>query len=229
MNLEELSRIGWLGSLSADTRKSLMAVAELRRVPSDSTLYRMEDPPGGLYGVAAGFVDVLAAPGPFQIRLVHVAGSGWWTGEAAAASRSGRRVELKARTDVTAAYIAASSLERLASKDPSIWRAIAAPTVRHLDLTMLYAASFASTDLMLRLLMALMRTIGPSLELGRTFTLPLGQADLAELTGLSRNTVSRLLAKLSAEGCVERHYASLTVNASLLQDLVHARLSTSPS
>lgn len=229
MTLEELSRIGWLGSLSTDTRKRLMSVVELRRIPSDSTLYRMEDPPGGLYGVAAGFVDVLAAPGPFQMRLVHVAGSGWWVGEAAAASRSGRRVELKARTDVTAAYIAWPSLERLASKDPSIWRGIAALTVRHLDLTMLYAASFASTDLMLRLLMALMRTIGPSLELGGTFTLPLGQADLAELTGLSRNTVSRLLAKLSAEGCVERHYASLTVDASLLQELVHARLSTSPS
>ena len=73
MNHEELSRIGWLGSLSTDTRKRLMSVAELRSIPSGSTLYRMEDPPGGLYGVAAGFVDVLTAPGPFQMRLVHVA------------------------------------------------------------------------------------------------------------------------------------------------------------
>lgn len=226
MTLEELSRIGWLGSLSAHTRKSFMAVADLRRVPSGSTLYRMEDPPGGIYGIASGFVDVLAAPGPFQMRLVHVAGPGWWAGEAAAASRSGRRVELKARTDVTAVYIAAPSLDRLSQQDQSIWRAIAALTVRHLDLTMLYAASFASTDLMLRLLMALVRTIGSGTELSGTFKLPLGQADLAELTGLSRNTVSRLLAALSAEGCVERHYASLTVNTSRLQELVHARLSS---
>lgn len=91
---------------------------------------------------------------------------------------------------------------------------------------MLYAASFASTDLVLRLLMALMRTIGPSIELGGTFSLPMGQADLAELTGLSRNTVSRLLAKLSDEGCVERHYASLNVNASCLKKLIQERVST---
>lgn len=223
--IEILLRIGWLSLLPKQVQKNLLDVSEIRNSPAKSLLYSLEDPPGGLYGIVDGFVDVLAAPGPFQMRLVHVAGPGWWTGEAAAVSRGGRRVEVHTRTNATTIYIPAPNLERLGERDPAIWRQLATLTVRHLDLTMLYAASFASTDLVLRLLMALMRTIGPSIELGGTFSLPLGQADLAELTGLSRNTVSRLLSRLSDEGCVERHYASLTVNTSRLQKLIQERVS----
>jgi CRP/FNR family transcriptional regulator, cyclic AMP receptor protein len=216
---EALSQIGWLGTLPENTRRSLLGASELRHVPANSTLYGLEDPPGGIYGIANGFVDVLAAPGPFQMRLVHVASAGWWVGEAATASRSGRRVELRTRTNVTAAYLEARNLERLAGQDPAIWRHIAALTVRHLDTTMLYAASFASTDLRLRLLTALARIVGPAMELGGSCSLPLGQAELAELTGLSRNSISRLLSKLSDDGCVERHYGSVTVNVNCLKSL----------
>ena len=217
---EVLTRSGWLSTLPERKRRTLLGASETRLISAGSTLYGVEDPPGGIYGIADGFVDVLAAPGPFQMRLVHVAGAGWWTGEAAVASRSGRRVELRARTDVTAAYIAAPSLERLAHQDPSIWRDIAALTVRHLDTTMLYAAAFASADLKLRLLVTLMRIVGPATDQGGSVHLPLGQSELAELTGLSRNTISRLLASLSDDLCVERHYGSITVNLNLLQSLL---------
>jgi DNA-binding MarR family transcriptional regulator len=84
---------------------------------------------------------------------------------------------------------------------------------------MLYAASFASADLKLRLLMAFMRIIGPAMDLRGSLNLPLGQVELAELTGLSRNTISRLLSKLSDDGCVERHYGSVTVNVNRLKSL----------
>ncbi len=219
---EALLRIGWLGSLSENTGKILLDAAELRHVPTNSTLYGLEDPPGGIYGIADGFVDVLAAPGPFPMRLVHVASVGWWVGEAAAVSRTARRVELTTRTNVTAAYVSARNLERLAGQDPDIWRDIAALTVRHLDTTMLYAASFASTNLKLRLLMTLARIIGPSIDLSGSLTLPIGQSDLAELTGLSRNTISRLLSKLCQQGCVERHYGSITVDVNRLKTLVNS-------
>lgn len=217
MTFEVLSRVGWLSSLSVSTRKRLLAVAELRRVPAGSTLYRVEDPPGGIYGIAAGFVDVLAAPGPFQMRLVHVASVGWWVGEAAAVSQSERRVELKTRTAVAAAYISAQGLERLALHDPSLWRDIAALTVRHLDTTMLYAASFASADLKLRLLVTLMRIVGPASELRSSLDFPVTQSDIAELTGLSRNTVSRLLGRLAEDRIIERNYRSITINVSRLK------------
>lgn len=197
----------------------MLDASELRQVDANSTLYGLEDPPGGIYGIAEGFVDVLAAPGPFPMRLVHVASVGWWAGEAAAVTRSGRRVELKTRTNVTAAYISARNLERIARQNPVLWRDIATLTVSHLDTTMLYAASFASSDLKLRLLMTLARIIGPSIDLNNSLTLPLGQSDLAELTGLSRNTVSRLLSKLSQQRCVERHYGSITVDVNRLKAL----------
>ena len=217
---EVFTRSGWLSTLPERKRIALLGASETRVIPAGSTLYGLEDPPGGIYGIADGFVDALAAPGPFQMRLVHVAGAGWWVGEASVVSRSDRRVELRARTNVTAAYIAAPSLERLAHQDPSVWRDIAALTVRHLDMSMLYAAAFASADLKLRLLVTLMRIVGPAIESGGSIHLPLGQSDLAELTGLSRNTISRLLARLSEDRCIERNYGSITVNLNLLKSLL---------
>jgi CRP/FNR family transcriptional regulator, cyclic AMP receptor protein len=219
---EALSRIGWLSTLPKNTRNSLLGACEMRSLAANSMLYGLDDPSGGIYGIADGFVDVLAAPGPFQMRLVHVASVGWWAGESAAASRTARRVELRTRTDVTAAYIGARHLDRLAEQDPAIWRDIATLTVRHLDTAMLYAAAFASPDLKLRLLMALVRSIGPLMDFGGSFSLPLGQAELAELAGLSRNTISRLLASLSDEGFVKRNYGSITVDVDRLKSLVDA-------
>ncbi len=217
-----LSRSGWLSTQPKETQEQLLAASEVRNLPAHCTVYSLDDPPGGIYGIAEGFVDVLAAPGPFRMRLVHVASVGWWAGEAAAASLTTRRVELRTRTNVTAAYISGWKLDRVAEQDPAIWRNLAVLTARHLDMAMLYAASFASDDLKLRLVMALVRSIGPAMETGGSVILPLGQAELAELTGLSRNTISRQLAQLSDDGCVERHYGSITVNVDCLKSLVEA-------
>lgn len=213
---------GWLSTQPREIQDRLLAASEVRNLPAHSTVYGLDDPPGGIYGIVEGFVDVLAAPGPFRMRLVHVAGVGWWAGEAAAASLTTRRVELRTRTKVAAAYISKWKLDRVAEQHPAIWRNLAVLTASHLDMAMLYAVSFASDDLKLRLVMSLVRTIGPAMESGGWVTLPIGQAEFAELTGLSRNTISRLLAQLSVEGCVERHYGSITVNVDCVRSLVEA-------
>lgn len=216
-----LSSTGWLSSQPLGFQVRFLEASEIRSLPANSTVYGLDDPPGGVYGIVDGFVDVLAAPGPFSTRLVHVASAGWWVGEAAAVTFTTRRVELRSRTQITVAYIAARKLDRMAECDPTIWRNLASLTVRHLDSAMLYAASFASTDLKLRVLMTLMRTIGPALDRGGSMELPIGQAELAELTGLSRNTMTRLLSKLSDEGYLRRNYGSVTVNVSRLRALVN--------
>jgi CRP/FNR family cyclic AMP-dependent transcriptional regulator len=223
-----LSRTGWLSSQPLGFQARFLEASEIRSLPPNSTVYGLDDPPGGVYGIADGFVDVLAAPGPFSARLVHVASAGWWVGEAAAATLTTRRVELRSRTQITVAYIAAWKLDRMAECDPTIWRNLASLTVRHLDSAMLYAASFASADLKLRVLVTLMRIIGPALDRGGSMELPIGQAELAELTGLSRNTITRLLSKLSDDGYLKRNYGSVTVNVNRLKSILHTASPSNP-
>jgi CRP-like cAMP-binding protein len=180
-------------------------------VPAGAVLCALDDEPGGLYGIADGIVVVLVAPGPFLPRLVHIGLPGWWVGEAAAATRTRRRAEIRARTDVTVLHLPAAALERLTAAEPRIWAHVAALTVDHLDAALIFAAALASDDLGLWVLGLLDRIVGRWAE-DQVVDLPLGQAELAERAGLSRSTMIRVLAVLEGQGCIRRGYRSVVVD-----------------
>ena len=76
-----LARRGWLSRQPKDFRDRFLAAAEFQTAAAGASIYALGDPPGGLYGLAAGYIDVLIAPGPLPPMLAHVAGPGWWIGD----------------------------------------------------------------------------------------------------------------------------------------------------
>jgi CRP-like cAMP-binding protein len=208
---DALSRIGWLSTRPPEVRERILAASVSRAFPAGTMLYALDDEPGGLSGIAEGVVGVLIAPGPFAPRLVHFGRPGWWVGEAAAATRTRRRAEVWARTDVTAVHLPAAALGRLTAADPGLWAHIAALTVDHLDRALSFAAAVACDDLELRVLGLLDQIVGPWTE-DEEVDLPIGQAELAELAGVSRSTMIRVLALLEAQGCIRRGYRSVIVD-----------------
>jgi CRP/FNR family cyclic AMP-dependent transcriptional regulator len=200
-----------------------MSGAETRLLPPGTVIYALDDPPGGLYGVADGFVDVLIAPGPFAPRLVHVGRAGWWVGEAAAATGTPRRAEVKTRTPACIVYIPGGVVAQLAAEDPRLWGHLAALTVYHLDAALALVAALSSEDLELRILATLGQLVTSWGLANDSVSLPIGQADLAEIAGMSRTTVVRVLASLDDAGCIRRQYRSITVNVSRLREELHVR------
>ena len=75
--------IGWLAGQPVAFRDALLEAGDVRVMSPGSSIYGLGDPPGGLYGLVEGLVDVLIAPGAWTPMLVHVATPGWWVGEAA--------------------------------------------------------------------------------------------------------------------------------------------------
>jgi len=72
----------------------------------------------------------------------------------------------------------------------------------------------------LRLAATLARLAGAADGGTEVIELPVSQTELAELAGLSRNTVGRILPRLQDAGCVETRYRRLVVDPARLRTLL---------
>ncbi|WP_198654793.1 Crp/Fnr family transcriptional regulator [Albibacillus kandeliae] len=219
-------RRGWLAAQPEPFRNAWMEISELRSVSRGDRLYSLGDPPGGVYGIAEGFADVMTASGYEPPVLAHIARPGWWVGEAAAVTGSPRRVEIRARTDLRVCYVSLRRLEELEEVFPIIWRLLAQMTVLHLDNALMYAASLLKGDARTKLVSTLVRLAGPEMLYEADISIPCSQQDLGEMSGLSRNSIGPAFRALEGDGLIRRGaYGSITYNPIQLSRMMEAGLS----
>lgn len=218
-------RRGWLAAQPEPFRNAWMEVSEFRSVSRGDRLYSLGDPTGGVYGIAEGFADVMAASGYEPPVLGHIARPGWWVGEAAAVTGSPRRVEIRARTDLRVCYVSLQRLEELEEVFPVMWRLLAQLTVLHLDNALMYAASLLKGDARTKLASTLVRLAGPEMLYDADISIPCSQQDLGEMSGLSRNSIGPAFRDLERDGLIRREaYGSVTFNPMKLAKMMEAGL-----
>lgn len=204
-----LARLGWLGGQPQAFCDALLARAEVRTVPGGKTIYGIGDPPGGVYGVATGFVDVVAALGPFLPRLVHIGRPGWWFGEAAMLTGTPRRVEVSARGEARVLFVPAAALSEMAAADPLVWRRLSALTVLHLDNALFFAGCHAAPTARHKLIGTLLRLAEPASPAGAPVDLPVSHGEIGEIGGLTRNSVGPILQDLAGSGLITVRYRQI--------------------
>lgn len=218
-------RRGWLATQPAPFRRAWLELAEFRAVPRGDRLYSLGDPPGGVYGIAEGFADVMAASGYQPPVLGHIARPGWWVGEAAAVTGSARRVEIRARTPLRVAHVSLQKLEELEGVVPDLWRALGQLTVLHLDNALMYAAALLKGDARNKIASTLVRLAGPEMPYDADISFPCSQQDLGEMAGLSRNSTGPAIKSLERDGLIRRDtYGSITFNPVQLSRMMEASL-----
>lgn len=195
-------RVGWLAEQPESFRKGVLGRCRLRALQVGDPFYVLGDPPGGVWGLVDGYVDVLLAAGPSPPFLVHIGRPGWWVGEAAAVTGTARRVDVRARTLAHALYLPAKALGELAADDGSTWRCFATLTVAHMDNALSLAAALAPGSVRSKVLATLVRLAGPLAEADEVIELSCKQTEIAEMTGLTRNSVGPVMKRLAAEGLV---------------------------
>jgi CRP-like cAMP-binding protein len=79
------------------------------------------------------------------------------------------------------------------------------------------AACLGTKDYERRLALTLLRLAGPTAEQSATVSLPIGQSELGEMAGLSRNSIVRLLRRLRQTGAVEVLYGQIVMNPQRLR------------
>lgn len=201
-----LSAIGWLSVQPEDFQAEIFKRAVPVKYSAGDVIYRVGDPPGGLYGIVSGAIVVNVAPSSAMPHLLHLLTPGSWIGEGAFLSRSPRRIGLQAAIDSSAVYLPLDSMDQIAGRDPMATRRFTQILILNLDIVLRAFYDLQEPDEYRRIARALRRVA--ALE---NTPVPLAQAALGILSNVSRKTVNTALQRFSESGWVKTGYRSVTV------------------
>ncbi|ARE41443.1 transcriptional regulator, Crp/Fnr family [Rhodovulum sp. P5] len=205
---QSLCQRGWLSRVPKDFSKRLLENARLRRVEPEEALCHMADPSADMFGCADGLVSVFLDAGPSAARLAFVAHPGYWGGTIGTADGVPRRASLFARTPVTTLSVSLSHVEAMAREDGDTWRYVCMNAASHFDNLALLLLANVHQNNDVRVMITLRRLYDFN-DGERNF--PVSQSEIAEMAGLSRNSVNRSIGRLVAQGLIEAGYGWLRI------------------
>lgn len=203
-----LSERGWLSVQDESFRARILQRGILIHLEPGDTLYRVGDPPGGLYGLAQGAVSASISPFGAAPRPAHVWGQGHWMGEGCFLSRGPRRVGVQALVESWALHVPLDALDFIERDDPTIVRRVSQILLVNLDMLIRAWHEHQLPDHEGRIAASLCRLVSPG-----TATIPLSQTDLGAIARASRKQVNAALKRFEAEGWVSTGYRSITIKA----------------
>lgn len=201
-----LSAIGWLSLQPEEFQDEVFRRAVPIKYRAGDVVYRIGDPPGGIYGLVSGAVTVSVAPRNALPQLLHVLTPGGWTGEGSFLSRQQRRVSLQAAIDTAAVYLPLDQMDQIAGRDPMATRHFTQILMMNIDLVMNAFYDLQDPDEHRRIARALRRVA--ALE---NTPIPLAQAALGMLANASRKTVNLALHRFAEKGWVKVAYRSVII------------------
>jgi len=182
-----------------------MASASWRRVSPDGVVYLAGDEPDGLYGLAAGAVDLAVPIMGSEPVSISRGEPGFWVGEAAVLAGTRRVLSLCAIQPSTLVFVPRNKLIARLRQRPDWWQPF-------------YELSHANTTLAINLLAEVL-ALSPRARIARLL-LRLGgdsgviggrKEDLGRLIGLPRSSFNRELKHFFAEGIIESGYTSIKI------------------
>lgn len=213
-NISPLDQVGWLAEQSQDFQDWATKVGRWRRYGSGQFVYQAGDASDGLYGLAAGSVEItfpLVAEEPVSIYRAEI---GFWVGDAAELAQIPRMVSLMAATESQLLHLPSSAIQQLLSGHREHWRAFYRLAALNSRTAIMLLSEALSLTVRARVSRRLLQLAERSQEASIT------QDDLAKLVGVTRGTLRRCLDDLAARGAVEMRYRKLRVlDASVLSAL----------
>ena len=211
-----LSRVGWLAEVPKDFADTVLSNCRLLILEKGSTVYRVGEPPDGLYGLAKGACAMDMAPNEIGPNPLHIARPGTWFGEAALlhARDRVRLVSVIATRPSHCLYLPNSEWEHIAESDPNAWRWLGVLAAIHFRNTLGALDDLAIRKPRQRIAAILLRLANARLAgnaLDPTPVLDLTQKDLAQLSNLSRAALGDHLEEMRRDGLIESSYGQVTI------------------
>lgn len=204
-HLHTLASIGWLADESAAFRERIFSMGRMVRFAKGKALYTAGDPPDAIFGIAAGHVDVSLPVAADEEVLVHRAGPGFWIGDSALLARTERGLTITAATDCDAFRLPGPAIRAHLAETPDDWAAFFRLNHRNTMLTVSVLAEMLSLPPAVRFARSLLRVADPD------GSVPATQEDLARLTGMSRASFRRAMARMIAAGALQTGYGNLRI------------------
>lgn len=214
----------WFGGLPPVLQALILERSVVRSHRKGAFIIREGAPPKAMFAVLHGQVHVLRQVGNGDEVLIHVGEPGSWFGEYAVYAAAPSIGSIVAASQVRALMLPAQQFERIVNEEPRYFRHFADLLMEHFAYLFRYMAEahgLVPEDwLCIRLadLAVLQRHHRPA---EGPVDLTISQGDLANMIGVSRQTLNALLARLQARGLIEVGFRRIRV-------LDEARLRSGP-
>jgi CRP/FNR family transcriptional regulator len=192
-----------------DLCRDLAAAAQLRTLEDGAIAGAFGDTGRTVTGLVTGSL-VLWLPLPDRsLRPLHLLRPGAWLVSFPLIYGQPRRVTFTASGTAQVVEVEEEAVDRLAEAYPVLWRWMTRVMAEHLDRALSVCAGLLADRPLPRIAARLLALSDDHAT--RSVAIELKQSDLALLSGLSRNTVSRTLGQLEAMGLIARGYRRLRV------------------
>ncbi len=204
--LDQVAAIPWFARQPADRRDALLRAGRLSRRGAGEWMHGEGDEETGVLAVVDGALKVYGqAPGGRE-ALIGLLPAGTVIGQSAAFGGGPRIVTAITASPSLIFTLSDSALRRVAAVHPGLWEALSALVYGQLRLNAQTVAEFVALRPRERLISRLLQM---SAQTGGE--IPVSQADLAEMIGVTRKAVNGWLGELEAARLVERGYGVIKV------------------
>lgn len=182
-----------------------MASASWKHIRPDGVVYLAGDEPDGLYGLAAGALDLAVPIMGSELVSISRGEPGFWIGEGAILAGTRRALSVSAIQPSTLVFVPRNTLIARLRQRPDWWQPF-------------YELSHANTTLAINLLAEVL-ALSPRARIARLLLRVGGDSgvvggrkeDLGRLIGLPRSSFNRELKHFFAEGIIESGYTSIKI------------------
>lgn len=212
IQLDMLAESDWLRATPSAFSQAILKAVRLREFEPGEADYELGGPPGGIYGVVSGAVQITLDGGDAAVLPGHVATPGTWFGEGPVLTRMPRLVGAASLRKSVLAYAGLHEIEAIVARDPGAWRWLGVLAVINLGLSI-----SGGSDLMLRrprerCIAGLLRLAGCRFRGNGPHEAVVSHSDLALLCNLSRSVVSGFLKELEEEGRIAKGYGRIVIS-----------------
>ena len=207
-----LRQSGWLSKAPVGFQDTVLARGHRSTFAAGKILYDIDDPPGGMFGVASGTASVTTiSPGGVS-KLSHILRPGEWFGVASILVREPRRVRIEAQVPLKTFVLPVREIDAIlgdAAGGHVAWQQFARLMIANSDLAVGVARDLMIRDSTMRCFAVILRLSGYRHSLAVREEHPeleMAQEDLAFLSNLSRNAVGSILRQLEQEKVIEIAY-----------------------
>lgn len=201
----------WLRLIGPDLDQIVLDHVKIVSVKRGSQIYGFLDSDQDMVGVYSGAIGIQIEDSDTGIMLAHVFGPGAWFGEAAVLTGLPRQIGVIALNDCELILLNALTVEKLAIKTPTIWRAIGMLSAINTKTALSTAGDLMVKDPEQRCIAVLRRLAQSTAQMDE---IPVTQTQLSDMCQLSRSALSVFLKKFEQQGLLRVAYGKLEILAS---------------
>ena len=210
---DRLRGAGWLLGARLALVERFLDHCVLRKFEEGDVIFAQGALSGELFGVVDGQVAASRhGEGNDDVDLMHIFRTGEWFGYAPVLEGRPRRIQATARRVTRVAMVPDGRLRSVLANDPVLWELIAWLSDAQGRMLALGSLDLCRKSQRERLIATLLRLAGcrtTDAPDGPPHDIAASQAELAEMSNMSRNVVSRLLQDFEKRGWIELKYRHL--------------------